>query len=174
MSQREQRLAMIVLAMLILGGGWIVFSQMGKWRKSIDERDFKLTVKKAEAEELLKQKDFWHLRSQWLESKLEPYPSRNEADNKIYELVEETARKQGLTLMRQLTEPEEVQGMTSAGVIIEAKGKLESILRWLYDLQKPNAFISIKSLSLKSNPEDSSLVIVSDLKVQKWYRSENK
>ncbi|MDB6139185.1 MAG: hypothetical protein JWO94_2257 [Verrucomicrobiaceae bacterium] len=171
MTQRELRLAVIVMAMVILGGGWIVFSQMGKWRKSIDERDFKLSLKKTEADELLKQKDFWHLRSEWLESKQEIYPSRNEADNKVYELVDQTAKKQGLTVLRQLAEPEELGGMTSASVIVEAKGPLDKILRWLYDLQKPTAFISIKSLALKNNPEDSSLVIVSDLKIQKWYRT---
>ena len=174
MTQREQRLAMMVVIMLIIGGGWIVFSQMGKWRKSIDERDGKLSFRKAEAEELLKQKDFWNQRSQWLESKLEPYPSRNEADDKIYALVEQTAKKQGLALMRQLAEPEEIGGMTSATVIVEAKGSLEKVLRWLYDLQKPAAFISIKSIALKSNPEDTSLVIVSDLKIQKWYRTSAK
>jgi len=171
MTQREQRLAMLVMLMLILGGGWIVFSQMGKWRKSIDERDFKLSLRKTEAEELLKQRDFWNLRSEWLASQQESYPSRNEADNKIYELVEQTAKKQGLTLMRQLAEPEEVGGMTSATVLVEAKGPLDKVLRWLYDLQKPAAFISIKSLALKTNPEDTSLVIVSDLKIQKWYRT---
>ncbi|MDB6072855.1 MAG: hypothetical protein JWO89_495 [Verrucomicrobiaceae bacterium] len=171
MTQREQRLAMMVVIMLIIGGGWIVFSQMGKWRKSIDERDFKLSLRKTEAEELLKQKEFWNLRSEWLNSKLEVYPSRNEADDKIYELVEQTAKKQGLNLLRQLAEPEEVGGMTSATVIVEAKGPLEKVLRWLYDLQKPAAFISIKSLALKNNPEDTSLVIVSDLKIQKWYRT---
>ncbi len=162
---------MMVVIMLILGGGWIVFSQMGKWRKSIDDRDGKLSMRKAEAEELLKQKEFWNLRSEWLNSKLDVYPSRNEADDKIYELVEQTAKKQGLTLLRQLAEPEEVGGMTSATVIVEAKGPLEKVLRWLYDLQKPAAFISIKSLALKNNPEDTSLVIVSDLKIQKWYRT---
>ena len=162
------------MAMVILGGGWMVFSQMGKWRKSIDERDFKLSLQKTEADELLKQKDFWHLRSEWLETKQEVYPSRNEADNKVYELVEQTAKKQGLTILRQLAEPEEQQGMTSATVIVEAKGPLEKVLRWLYDLQTPTAFISVKSLALKSNPEDTSLVIVSDLKVQKWYRSATK
>ena len=161
----------MVMVMLICGGAWIVFSQMGAWRKSIDERDFKLSLRKTEAEELLKQKEFWNLRSEWLASNQETYPSRNEADNKVYELVEQTAKKQGLTLLRQLAEPEEVGGMTSATVIVEAKGPLEKVLRWLYDLQKPTAFISVKSLSLKSNPEDTSLVIVSDLKIQKWYRT---
>ena len=171
MTQREQRLALVVLAMVIIGGGWIVFNQMGKWRKSIDERDFKLSLRKTEADELLKQKDFWRLRSEWLEAKQEPYPSRNEADNQIYELVDQTAKKQGLTVMRQLAEPEELGGMTSATVLVEAKGPLEKVLRWLYDLQKPAAFISVKSIALKSNPEDTSLVIVSDLKIQKWFRN---
>ena len=83
------------MVMVICGDGWIVFAQMGKWRKSIDERDFKLSLKKTEADELLKQKDFWHLRSEWLEAKQEVYPSRNEADNKVYELVENGIKRRG-------------------------------------------------------------------------------
>jgi len=171
MNPREQRLAMIVMALFLCGGGWIVFAQMGKWRKGIDERDFKLSLKKTEAEELLKQKDFWHARAEWMQQKQEVYPSRNEADNKIYELVDQSAKKQGLTVLRQLAEPEEQPGMVAASVIVEAKGPLEKVLRWLYDLQKPAAFISVKGMSLKSNPEDTSVVIVSDLKIQKWYRA---
>ncbi len=171
MTTRELRLAMAVMALVICGGGWLAFLQMSKWRKELDDRDYKLSQQRVEAEELLRQKDFWNARQAWLDQKQPAYPARNEADNQIYELVDQTAKKQGLTVLRQLGEPEEQPGMVSSTVIVEAKGPFEKVQRWLYDLQKPEAFVSVKGITLKSNPEDTALVIVSDMKVQKWFRA---
>ena len=69
MNAREQRLAIALVAILLLGGGWIAFAKMVKWKKDLEEREHQLSLRRTEAEELIKTKDFWTARSQWLESK---------------------------------------------------------------------------------------------------------
>jgi hypothetical protein len=41
--------------------------------------------------------------------------------------------------------------------------------RWLHDLQKPDAYISIPILTMVPNEEDTSQVVVK-MNIQKWFR----
>ena len=171
MNARELRLAIAFVAILVLGGGWLLFMQIGRWKKNIEQREFALSLKKVEADELLLQKDFWNTRSNWLTEKQPVFTSRKDADNTIYDLIETSAKKAGITLLsRQLEQPEEQTGVIAAGVVVEAKGGLEKVLRWLHELQRPDAFISVKGLTLKPDVEDSSIILLSEARIQKWYR----
>jgi len=69
MNARELRLAIAFAAILVIGGGWLLFMQIGRWKKNIEQREFALSLKKVEADELLLQKDFWNTRSNWLSEK---------------------------------------------------------------------------------------------------------
>jgi len=87
-------------------------------------------------------------------------------------LIEESAKKAGITLLsRQQEQPEEQPGVIAAGIVVEAKGGLEKMLRWLHDLQKPDAFISVKGMTLKPDVEDSAIIMLSEARIQKWYRN---
>ena len=175
MNAREQRLAILLVAVLVFGGGWAVFKRMSQWKASISSRESELVSKKAEADALLSQKDFWKTRSEWLAAKQPVYPAkRADADNAIDELIRDTARANGITIITpQAEEPEHLEAAdsTSASMMISAKGPLEKMLRWLHGLQKPEAFISIKGLALAPDPEDPAQVEVTNLRIQKWYRN---
>jgi len=58
----------------------------------------------------------------------------------------------------------------AAGIVVEAKGGLEKVLRWLHELQRPEAFISVKGMTLKPDVEDSSTILLTEARIQKWYR----
>ena len=175
MNAREQRLAILLLGVLLLGGGWLVFKRMSQWKTSIAAREVALISKKAEAEALLSQKDFWKSRSEWLAAKQPVYPAkRADADNAIDELIRETAKAHSITIITpQAEEPERLEAAdsTSASMLISAKGPLEKMLRWLHSLQQPEAFITIKGLALAPDPEDNTQVEVTNLRIQKWYRN---
>ena len=174
MNQRELRLALILVAALVGAGGWIVFRQMTKWKADIESRDHALVLRRVEADELLKQLDFWNARSEWLNQKQPAYPGRKDADNALYELMEESARKAGVTLLgRQQQQPEQQPGTIGVGLVVEAKGGLDKLLRWIHSLQTPEAFISIRGMVIKPDVEDTSIVHMNDLHVQKWYREDS-
>lgn len=171
MNTRELRLAIALVAILVIGGGWLVFTQIGRWKKGIEQREFSLSLKKVEADELLLQKDFWNTRSSWLNEKQLDYPGRKDADNALYDLMEQSAKKAGINLLsRQQEQPEEQPGVIAAGIVVEAKGSLEKVLRWLHELQRPDAFISVKGMTLKPDVEDSAVILLTETRIQKWYR----
>ncbi len=179
MNAREQRLALAFIALLIGGGAALAFTQMGKWKKDLERRENQLSLKKVEAEELLKQQAFWKTRSEWLTAQQPVWSGRKGADDELNKLISDSAKKAGVTLLgTQQENPEELNGMTAAGLVVaEAKGPMEKILRWLSNLQMPeghqncDAFISIKGLTMKPDQEDTAIVHVSDFHVQKWYRN---
>ncbi len=175
MNAREQRLAILLISVILIGGGWLVFKRMSQWKSSIAAREIVLVSKKAEATALLSQKDFWKTRSEWLAAKQPVYPAkRADADNAIDELIRNTARDNGITIVTpQAEEPErlDIADSTSASMLISAKGPLEKMLRWLHGLQQPDAFITIKGLALAPDPEDPAQVEVTNLRIQKWYRN---
>ena len=179
MNPRELRLALALMAILIGGGGALLFGRMGKWKKDIERREYQLSNDKAVAEELLTQKEFWTSRSDWLTSKQPEWTSRKSADDELHKLVTESAQKEGVTLLgTQQENPEQQPGLMAAGLVIaEAKAPMGKILRWLTHLQMPeghetpDTFISVKGLTMKPDPEDTTIVHVSDFHIQKWYRA---
>ena len=119
---------------------------------------------------LLAEREFWEQRSQWLEQKQPLFTKRSEADLSLLNLITETAPKFNVTVNPpQPTEPSERVGLTSSNVIVEARGDLGAILRWLHSIQQPSAFISIPALTLTPNEQDASEVVL-NMTIQKWFR----
>ncbi len=178
MNPRELRLALVFVALLIGGGAALLFAKMGKWKKDIERREYQLSLKKVEAEELLRQQSFWKTRSAWLTTQQPVWSSRKSADDELNKLVTESAQKAGVVLLgTQQVNPEQQNDLMAAGLVVaEAKGPMEKILRWLTHLQMPeghptcDSFISVKGLTMKPDPEDTAIVHVSDFHLQKWYR----
>lgn len=179
MNPRELRLALALLAVIIGGGGVLAFAKMGKWKKDIERRENQVANDKAVAEELLRQRDFWKARSDWLAASQPVWTSRKAADDELHKLVTESAQKEGVTLLgTQQENPEQQPGVMAAGLVVaEAKAPIAKILRWLSHLQMPEGhqtcdnFVSIKGLTMKPDPEDTTIVHISDFHIQKWYRA---
>lgn len=180
MNAREQRLAIALVAILLLGGGWIAFAKMVKWKKDLEEREHQLSLRRIEAEELIKTKDFWTARSQWLESKQPIWTSQRAADDELNKIISESSKKEGVTVLASLQqEPVQQDGLWASGISLEVKGPYEKTLQWLHRLQTPDghptydSFVSIKGLALKPDVEDPTKIHIQDLHIQKWYREAN-
>lgn len=173
MNRREQTLAAALGVMLLVGICVIAFMKMNKWKKDIELRDHTLALRKVTADELLKQKDYWIARADWLTAKQPLFTTANDADNQLFNFVIQTAKEVGVTNGPPQQQPLDRSnpGLVGAGVTVTATGELEKVLRWLYQLQHtPEAFISIKGMTLKPDTENLKQVIVSDLHILKWYR----
>lgn len=177
MNEREQRLALAFLAILILGGGWLAFMKMARWKKDIEAREHEVALTRITAEELLSKKDYWNARSGWLAEKQPQWVSQRAADDEMNKIITESAKKEGVTVLASLQqEPVQESGLWASGITIEAKGPYDKTLTWLQRLQSPeghetyDAYVSIKSLSLAPDVEDATLIHLKDLHIQKWYR----
>jgi hypothetical protein len=170
MNTREQRL-MIGLLVLLLGGiAFLGFDQLAIWKKRLESRSRELAVVKAESEELLAQEKLWETRSEWLKTAQPPFQNRKDAELALIRLIEESADKHQVTILKnQPNEPVDMVDMVASTMLVEIRADLEKALRWLHDLQQPATFLSIPSLRILPDQEDTAKVMIS-INLQKWFR----
>ncbi len=170
MTAREQRLAVGFGAILLLGGAFVGVMKLKSWKMRVDERTFAVTNRRIEADGLLALQDFWQERSAWLTGNQPLFTIRGDADSALLALIQKTAGEHQVKLVQtQLTEGIESGDMTTASMTVEGVGDMEKVLGWIYALQQPGSFISIPSLVLMPNPEDTAKVSLT-MSIQKWYR----
>jgi len=170
MTSSEQRLGIALGIVLLAGGAFIGLTKLKSWKLRVDTHSLEVEARRTEADDLLAQKDFWNERSTWLTEKQPVFTKRSEADISLLTLVDDTANTHSVKVtQKQPQEPSERAGLTSSNILIGATGEMAAVLKWLHELQQPGSFISIPSLTLTPNEEDTSEVIVS-MNVQKWFR----
>lgn len=169
MTAREQKLGIGFAIALLLGGAFVGFKQLQSWKLRVDTRAIHLDSVRTEAEELLSKKTLWEERSKWLSEKQPLFTKRSDADLALLNLVRDSAAKFDVTVQPQPTEAIERAGLTSANMVVAAKGDFKAVMQWLHSIQEPIAFISISSLTLVPNEQDTSQVDLT-MSIQKWFR----
>lgn len=170
MTANEQRLALALGAILVLGGAFLGLTKLKVWKEQVDGRALEVETRRIEAEELLAKKEFWNERFTWLTEKQPLFTRRGEVDGGFLEQLNASADGFGVKLEQtQPQEPSERPGLISSTFTIQARADWESMNKWLHDLQKPDAYISIPTLTMTPDDADTSLVIV-NMNVQKWFR----
>lgn len=170
MTGNEQRLALGLGAVVILGSAFIGLTKLKSWKQVVDARSLEVETRRMEADALLAQKEFWNQRFTWLTEKQPTFTRRGEVDNGFLEQLEESAKAFGIKLPQiQPVEGGERPGLVSSTFQIQANGEWEPINKWLYSLQKPDAYISIPSLTMVPDAEVNEQVVVT-MSIQKWFR----
>lgn len=170
MTGSEQRLALGLGAVVIIGGAFLGLTKLKAWKGRVDARAVEVESRRVEADDLMAQKDFWNERFTWLTEKQPVFTRTGEASNGFLEQLETTSAAHSITLEQtQPIEPSDRAGITSATFTIQASGDWEAMNRWLHDLQKPDAYISIPSLVMTPKEDDTSKVVVR-MNIQKWFR----
>jgi len=168
MTKRERRLLFI-----FLGAIFILFNLFGVTYLLRREGELKTKLvnlgnERREADSWLKEKDLWEQRKTWMDSKQPKLQSTGEANAALLETIQTSARKQKITIVEQgFGEPNVQPFYQEISVKLKINGSLESITRWLAELQQPANFQAIPSLSLKSDSDPSK--IVCELTVARWY-----
>ena len=170
MTLREQRLGVGFAAVLLIGGAFVGFKKLQSWKQRVDVRSMTLDSKRAEAQELLATKDFWKERSEWLTAEQPLYTKRSDADLLLLNLIRDSAGKFSVDPPQiQPMEPIERAGLNSSIMQVQARGDFKAVMNWLHSVQEPKAFISISSLTMIPNEQDTSQVDVT-MNIQKWFR----
>ena len=111
----------------------------------------------------------WQERAAWLDGN-QPGDdvSTTDDDAKFYEFVESSAKSAGLEYTRR-----DAGNLPSVGPFAEVfdssqvKGKMESLVKWLNELQQQKAFRAIKQISIKSGEPPE---VIAEVEVARWYR----
>lgn len=168
MKASEKRLLFILLGMFFLGA--IVIGS----DYYLDRRDL-LLAERAELENewvrietLFEEREVWEIRSAWLSQNQPAFTTAEEVEQGIYQ----EALAKGVdgvstskrTLLPTLTTPDYVQ----AGVALTAAGDLKDVFRWLYDLNRPEAFRVIRNLKVVPDKEAPEKIIAT-FELLRWY-----
>lgn len=170
MTASEQRLALGLGAVVVLGGAFLGITKLRSWKQAVDVSSLEMQSRKFEADDLMGQKDFWQQRFGWLAEKQPLFTQRGEIDNLFLDVLQSSADEHGVNLEQiQPREPSERNGIISSTFSIVASADWTTLNRWLHDLQKPDAFISIPLITMSVKEDDTSMVVVS-MNIQKWFR----
>jgi len=170
MTARERTLAIGLVSVLLAGGTLLAGIQLKNWKMRVDEAEYDLELRRAEAEILLEQKDLWVKRAEWINGKQPIFDSQRNADADLLKLVQDTGEQRSIEIKQnQISNPAELPGMVASTITVQGQADFQTAMSWLYDLQQPGSFVSIPSISITPNDEDTSQVNIAFV-LQKWYR----
>ena len=168
LTKRESKLLVIFLGAIFvilnfMGVAFLVGRQ-GELRSKLGD----LRNERLEANSWLAEKDLWQQREEWMDSKQPKLQNTGEANAALLEALQTGARKQNITIMEQgFGEPNTQPSYQEISVKLKINGSLESITRWLVELQQPGNFQAVPTLSMKSDSDPSK--VICELTVARWY-----
>jgi len=122
-----------------------------------------------EGRALLAEKEMWGERAAWLDTN-QPADdiTTTDDDAKFYEFVENSAKSAGLEYTRRDAGNSPAEGpYAEVFDASQVKGKMESLVKWLNELQQPQAFRAIKEISIKSGEPPE---VIATVTVARWYQ----
>lgn len=169
LSDREQRLALVVGGMVFLFSNYLLiewaWTTQARLRAAIEGRKKQLRLVDSASGDLA----FWEKRDAWLQTK---QPRLENADTAAVDLLEyiKTAAKKNAVLLENPTirVPEHQPDYTSISVEIETKSPWTPLIGFLYDLQSGGQFVAVETANLKVENTDASQ-IRGRFRIARWY-----
>jgi Tfp pilus assembly protein PilO len=151
-SKRETMLGLITLVAVLFGlTYWLAGSRIAEQRR-IKEDKVRLLRQIELHKRLLAEKDTWFSKLESLQAQLPVYDDKTAITAELLKLIKRTADDHGLDLVR--TQPyreEQVGTLYELGVSCNWEGKLESLVKFLYELQKQGVRFDV--LQLNAQPD---------------------
>ena len=176
LKQSEKRLLVAFLAALFIVVNLFVFTQVSKVQRSAESKVRKLESELLVMGDLLAEGDLWRARESWLAAKQPVFDesgergaTRAEVDEDLLNTIRATARKFAVTLEEEkLPEPEEHPHFVQAVARVSGVGSIEGIMRWIYELQKPQEFRAVTFFELRPQKDDPS-ILTCEMRLERWY-----
>jgi hypothetical protein len=168
MTQRERRLALIV------AGGLLLLINLLIWSKlfgTLGNARAELALRKAAREEqrvYMNQRDLWAGRDNWLKEHQPVLKSAGEAST-LLEQVKQVAGKHNILIENPaIGAGESTPERQSVFASFETKSPWPPLVRFLYDVQQPDAFIVFESVSLHVDAADPTMMR-GKFKMARWF-----
>jgi Tfp pilus assembly protein PilO len=168
LTNNERRLALIFLGLIFIVTNVFAFDWLIKKRRVIEKEIVRLKLEQREASAWMADGDYWMKRKVWLDEKQPKAQTEGQESSLLLEKLQQSARQQNITISNQkLIDPQTTPYYHAVSVQLEVKGRLESVSRWLAQLQSPERFQAITNLALKSDAEPPN--VIGNLTVVRWY-----
>jgi hypothetical protein len=168
MTQRERRLAAIVAGGLILLINLLIW---GKLFSTLGNARAELTLRKAAREEqrlYMNQRDLWAGRDKWLKEHQPILKSAVEAST-LLDQVKQVAGKHNILIENPaIGAGDSTPDRQSVFTSFETKSPWPPLVRFLYDVQQPEAFVVFESVQLHVDNADPTMMR-GKFKMARWF-----
>jgi hypothetical protein len=168
MTQRERRLALIVAGGLLLLINLLIWSKLFS---TLGNARAELALRKAAREEqrlYMNQRDLWAGRDNWLKEHQPVLKSAGEAST-LLEQVKQVAGKHNILIENPaIGAGDSTPERQSVFASFETKSPWPPLVRFLYDVQQPDAFIVFESVQLHVDPADPTMMR-GKFKMARWF-----
>jgi len=151
-SSREMVLLWIT-GVVALGGVtyMLVDPQLQEW-KSLNGKKSETTRQLENQKRLIDQAPTWNAKLAQQKKKLPTHPQGKDVTTDLQILIERLAKANGVNLISRDAEKETLRGnMYEVAVNCKWEGKLESLTRFLFDLQKEDVILDVSQLNVSPN-----------------------
>ncbi len=170
LTAKEKKLLVVLVAALFFLLNVVGLQAFLDRQRQLQARITQLDTEVLESRSIMSDRTYWEERAAWLDEH-QPLDDITtiEDDVKFIEFVESSARNSGLDYTRRAGGP-----LPPVGPYVEVydastvRGSMESLVKWLSELQQPKAFRTVKQLRIRSAQEPPD--IIADIEVARWYR----
>ena len=169
MNRRERILstsvAAVVFALINLFVWNWVLGALGHARTDLGDRK----LKRKEQEILIKERDLWSQRDQWLQQHQPAFNGAGEASTLLEQQLKPVAAKYNILLENpQIGSGETTPSHQTVWASLDTKSDWPSLVHFLYDVQQPEAFIVFESATLSIDSGDPTKMR-GKFKVARWF-----
>jgi hypothetical protein len=159
LTKNEKVLLTVLILLVFVGGNITAYRWFQSVQTALDTQYSNLRTNQLEAENDLKRQDIWAARKAWLKEREPSLGDEGSSKAQVLEVVLKGARDNKLEIVEQnLDETQHGAGGARITVDLKVKGSMESLCRWLTDLQRPENFYAVLSFSLKADQDQKSMV----------------
>lgn len=168
LNQRERVLALAVGGLLFLLVNWILWSALLGMSSGLRSKWADARSTRTEQTVYLKEYSKWQQRADWLKKHELTLTNPAEASSLLTQ-VQQIAQKYKVEINNpQIGSVEKAPNHQSVSATIETKSDWESLVHFLYDVQKPDAFIVFEDANLMIDSNDAT-VMRGRFKIAKWF-----
>ena len=169
MNRRERTLSLLVAGVVFLlinifVWGWLL-GAMTRARADMTQR----RLKRKEQEILIKERDMWTQRDQWLQQHQPTFNGASEASTLLEQQLRPVAAKYNILLENpQIGSGETTPSHQTVWASVDTKSDWQSLVHFLYDVQQPEAFIVFESATLNVDTTDPTKMR-GKFKIARWF-----
>ncbi|HEY2801747.1 MAG TPA: hypothetical protein VGI85_14240 [Chthoniobacterales bacterium] len=170
LNQRERALVLAVSGVLFLLVNWAIWSALlgmsANLRHTYADEQSDRTAQKV----YLNEYKTWQRRAEWLQHREPALTNPAEASSLLTQLQQIAAKYKVQIDNPQIGSVEKAPDHQSVSATIETKSAWEPLVHFLYDVQKPEAFIVFESANLMIDSNDPT-VMRGRFKIAKWFKN---
>lgn len=156
-------LSAVAVAAVLFGGKLVL-----ETHRSLESKLADLREQHDANAQWLSEKPMWDARAQWMEENVAPAAPMESAASDLLTKLQATVTARGGKILEQGFSPPSREGnFDTATVHLKISGPFPALAKWLFDTQQPEAYISVKKITFKSDGAPPQ--IVCDLEVTQYF-----